>query len=196
MSCNGACNGTITVTASGGTPPYQYAINGGAFQASNSFTALCNGTYAVTIRDANNCTVILNQNITQPAILNLVQSAISPALCGTPNGSGTVSPSGGTAPYTYTIDGGASQVSPTFGGLAPGTHTVVVTDNRGCTRNLVITITATNAPTASVLSQTSTSKQTSAEMESVASKVLQSSKYSDDTKSFAGSVLSQANKKR
>ena len=157
VSCNGACNGSISVTASGGTPPYQYSINGGAFQASNSFTALCNGTYAVTIRDANNCTVVLNQNITQPAILNLTQGSITPAICGANNGSVTVVPAGGTAPYTYTIDGGASQASATFNGLAAGVHNVVVTDNRGCTRTLSITITATNAPVASILSKTNVS---------------------------------------
>ncbi|MGV3610638.1 MAG: choice-of-anchor L domain-containing protein, partial [Fluviicola sp.] len=158
VSCNGACNGTITVTApSGGTPPYQYSINGGAFQSGTAFTGLCNGTYAVTIRDANNCTLVLNQNITQPAILNLVQSAITPAACGVNNGTVTVTASGGTAPYSYTIDGGASQVSPSFGGLAPGPHTVVVTDNRGCTRNLVITITATSSPVVSVQTQTNVS---------------------------------------
>jgi len=157
VSCNGSCNGTITVTPSGGTPPYQYSINGGAFQVSNSFTALCNGAYAVTIRDANNCTVILNQTITQPAILNLTQGSITPATCGGNNGSVTVVASGGTAPYTYTIDGGASQSSATFNGLAPGVHNVVVTDNRGCIRNLSITITATNAPIASILNQTNVS---------------------------------------
>lgn len=157
VSCNGSCNGTITVTPSGGTPPYQYSANGGAFQISNTFTALCNGAYAVTIRDANNCTVILNQNITQPAILNLTQSAITPATCGANNGSVTVAPSGGTPAYSYTIDGGASQASATFNGLAAGVHNVVVTDSQGCTKNLSITITATNAPIASILNQTNVS---------------------------------------
>ncbi|MDN5072608.1 hypothetical protein [Aliarcobacter butzleri] len=46
------------------------------------------------------------------------------------------------------------------------------------------------------MSQTNTSKQTSAKMETIASKVLNSEKYSKETKSLAGTVLSQANKKR
>ncbi len=157
VTCNGACNGTITVAASGGTPAYQYSINGGPFQASNTFTGLCNGTYAVTIKDANNCTIILNQNITQPAVLNLTQSAIAPATCGANNGSVTVAPAGGTAPYTYTIDGGASQASATFNGLTAGTHTIVVTDSKGCTKNLSITITSSNSPVASIQSQNNVS---------------------------------------
>ena len=47
-----------------------------------------------------------------------------------------------------------------------------------------------------VLSQRSTAKQTGAAMEDVASRVLQSNKYSNETKSFAASVLSQSNVKR
>jgi large repetitive protein len=157
VSCNASCNGTITVTASGGTPAYQYSLNGGAFQASNSFTGLCNGTYAVTIKDANNCTVIINQTITQPAVLNLVQASIAPATCGANSGSVTVTPSGGTPAYTYTIDGGASQASATFTGLAAGVHNIVVTDSKGCTKSLSITILATGSPVASILSQTNVS---------------------------------------
>ena len=49
---------------------------------------------------------------------------------------------------------------------------------------------------ASVLSQRSTSKQTGVAMEDIASRVLQSNKYSNETKSFAASVLSQSNVKR
>lgn len=49
---------------------------------------------------------------------------------------------------------------------------------------------------ASVLSQSNTSKQTGADMETKASRVLKSNKYNDETKTFAASVLSQSNKKR
>lgn len=47
-----------------------------------------------------------------------------------------------------------------------------------------------------VLSQRDPSKQTGAAMEDKASRVLQSEKYSDTTKSLAASLLSQSNKKR
>ncbi|MFZ5868138.1 MAG: hypothetical protein ACOYXY_19805 [Thermodesulfobacteriota bacterium] len=48
----------------------------------------------------------------------------------------------------------------------------------------------------SVLAQTDSGKQTGAELEGLASKVLRSPKYSDDTKTLAASVLSQSNKER
>lgn len=49
---------------------------------------------------------------------------------------------------------------------------------------------------ASTLAQASTGKQTSAGMEAKAGRVLQSEKYSEETKTLAGSVVSQANKAR
>ena len=54
VTCNGAANGTITISApSGGYGTYQYSINGGgSWQASGSFTGLIPGNYVVQIRDA------------------------------------------------------------------------------------------------------------------------------------------------
>ena len=48
----------------------------------------------------------------------------------------------------------------------------------------------------SALSQSGTSNQTGGKMETTASKVLNSPKYSDQTKTFAASVFAQANKER
>src|SRR3989344_5108695 len=152
VTCNGLCNGTITATAAGGVAPYQYSLNGAAYQASNSFTGLCAGVYNITIRDANNCTVVVSATITQPTPLALSVSSTTPATCGLNNGAVTVSGSGGTINYTYNI-GGANQASPTFTGLAAGSYTVTMTDANGCTRTVPVTITATNVPTVSILSQ-------------------------------------------
>jgi hypothetical protein len=48
-------NGTLTISASGGTAPYQYKINSQAYQSSNTFTGLSAGTYSVGVLDASNC---------------------------------------------------------------------------------------------------------------------------------------------
>ncbi len=56
VSCNGGSDGSITVNAAGGTPPYQYSLNGGAYQGGAVFSGLSAGTYTVTVRDANGCT--------------------------------------------------------------------------------------------------------------------------------------------
>lgn len=48
--------GTITVTGSGGTAPYQYRLDAGSYQSSASFTGLYAGNYTVWVKDANGCT--------------------------------------------------------------------------------------------------------------------------------------------
>ncbi len=151
-SCNNTCNGGIAVTASGGTPGYQYGLNGGANQPSNNFSALCDGAYVVRVTDANGCFITVNTSITEPPVLNLALVSTVAATCGNNNGSLTVSASGGTPGYTYTV-GAVSQASGTFTGLAPGTYNVLVTDANGCTKNLSVTVASTVSPTASVLSQ-------------------------------------------
>lgn len=70
-NCTG---GSITITASSGTAPYQYSINGGTtYQSGNSFTGLAGGTYNVVVRDAATCT--RSQSVTLTFTNNLSISA-------------------------------------------------------------------------------------------------------------------------
>lgn len=151
-TCNNTCNGAITVTASGGTTAYQYSLNGAPNQASNSYAALCDGAYTVQVQDANSCTVTVNATITEPPVLNVTLVSTVPSTCAVNNGSVTVSASGGTPAYTYTL-GAASNTTGTFSGLASGTYNVTVTDANGCTKTLVVSVASTVAPTASITSQ-------------------------------------------
>ena len=132
VTCFGLCNGQISVNApTGGTPGYQYSINGGAFQAGNSFPGLCAGNYNIIVRDNNNCQFPINAiPITQPTDLTLAQTAIGPATCGVANGTVTVLAGGGTPAYTYTI-GGTSNATGVFTGLTAGPKVVTVTDANG-----------------------------------------------------------------
>jgi hypothetical protein len=56
-------NGSISITATGGTPPYQYKLNSSAFQSSNVFVSLAHGDYAITVNDASNCPASANVNV-------------------------------------------------------------------------------------------------------------------------------------
>jgi gliding motility-associated-like protein len=146
VSCNGGSNGTLTVTATGGTPGYTYSINGTTFQASNSFTGLAAGSYTITVKDANNCTSSTIKVITQPAVLAITDDGTSPASCAnTTDGASFITPTGGSAPYTYAWTGPSSFTSTTQDqvyNLAPGTYSVTVTDANACSAtltNLVVT---------------------------------------------------------
>ncbi len=147
ISCFGLCNGSITVNApSGGTPAYQYSINGGALQAGNTFPGLCVGSYNMLVQDANGCQFPMNGiAITQPTDLTLVQTAIAPATCGLNNGSVTVTAGGGSPAYTYTL-GAASNGTGIFPGLSSGPKVVTVTDSHGCTETLNINIASAAGP--------------------------------------------------
>ena len=140
VSCNGGSNGTLTVSATGGTPGYTYSINGTTFQASTSFTGLAAGSYTITVKDANNCTSSTIKVITQPAALAILDDGTSPASCAnTTDGASFITPTGGTTPYTYAWTGPSSFTSTTQDqvfNLAPGTYAVTVTDANSCTATL------------------------------------------------------------
>ncbi|MEL6833889.1 MAG: T9SS type A sorting domain-containing protein [Bacteroidota bacterium] len=136
---------TITVTASGGTAPLMYQLADGTPQSSPVFNDVANGTYAVTIIDANGCELELSATV---AVNTLVVSAslVNDISCFNANdGTITVNVSGGTAPYQYSLDGANFQTDNSFGGLAAGTYTVTVMDGEGFTQT-TNSITITNPP--------------------------------------------------
>jgi gliding motility-associated-like protein len=131
ITCNGACDGTATANASGGTPPYTYVWSpsgGNGPIASN----LCPQTYTVVVTDNNGCTASGQVVITEPAVLlaNVTDTDVS--CFGACDGTGTSTPTGGTPGYTYSwaaSGGTGSTTTP----LCPGNYTVTVTDLNGCT---------------------------------------------------------------
>lgn len=123
---------------SGGTLPYTYAIDGVSFGTSNVFTNLTNGTYTVTIKDANNCVFVTNaiaiDSLNPPTDLTFSTTPIS---CPTLKTDITVSVVDGDSPFIYEIIAPASAVlnngnSNVFIGLLADTYTVKVTDAKGC----------------------------------------------------------------
>jgi gliding motility-associated-like protein len=153
-SC-GQNNGSITATASGGTAPYEYSLNGNSFQSSGTFSDLPPGTYTVTVQDANLCSaisapiVLIAGNPPTVSISNTSQPS-----CGQNNGSITATASGGTAPYEYSLDGINYQSSNTFNNLPAGIYTVYVEDNSSCEDFVSVTLNASNAPTVNIVSTT------------------------------------------
>jgi len=130
VSVFGGNDGSVTVTASGGTAPYLYKIGSGIYQVSGTFSALTAGAYTVTVEDANLCTFIVPVTITEPpAFLGGTITLQKNVDCfGTSTGSVTVSGTGGVTPYEYSIDAVTYQSSGTFNGLADGSYTITVRD--------------------------------------------------------------------
>lgn len=140
VSCFGGSNGSITGSATGGTPNYVYTWMPGSVNGSgmNNLTA---GTYTLTITDANSCTGSNTVAITQPAAPVAVTVTATPNVCyaGTA-GSATAAATGGTSPYTYSWTPGG-QTGATATGLAAGTYTATATDTLGCTQSNTVTVT-------------------------------------------------------
>ncbi len=141
--CKGGNNGSVTIAGAGGTGPYEYRLGAGAYQASGTFGSLTAGVYAITIRDASLCTFSLPVNITEPATaLSGSIGSQTDVLCfGAASGSVTLSASGGTSPYQYSLDGVTYQSAATFSNLAAGSYNVAIRDDNLCIFNLPVDIT-------------------------------------------------------
>jgi len=138
-ACNAGADGTVTVTAAGGTAPLQYSLNAGPFQANGIFNGLTAGNYSVTVQDVNGCTTSTNLVVTEPTPVQANSNSTN-STCSNSNGSLAVNANGGTGAYQYSLNGGASQVGNTFNNLLAGNYTVTVTDANGCTVDVPVPV--------------------------------------------------------
>lgn len=143
----GSNTGTVTANVAGGTPPYQYSIDGGTtYQAGTFFTGLVAGQYTLVVKDAANCTNSAIVTITTSPAVFLTAIPAS-ATCGQNNGTITAFGTGGTAPLQYSINGNTFQAGNTFNDITPGTYTVYVKDAIGCIQTVTVTVGNVPAPT-------------------------------------------------
>jgi hypothetical protein len=130
VSCDGGNNGSASVTASGGTPPYLYMWNTGNTQS--SLSNLSAGNYQITVSDNKGCTKLQFVNISQPPPVLVSSNSATISSCQTTPVTLTATASGGNPGYTYLWSTGATtntiSVLPTSNTL----YTVTVTDTKGC----------------------------------------------------------------
>lgn len=139
VSCNGLCDGELTVSASGATSPYTYSWNTTPAQNTVKATGLCAGNYCVTVIDANNCSMSVCATIIQPAVLTNTFNTSDANCYGVCDGSITANPTGGTTAYSYLWSTNAT--SQTVNNLCAGNYSITITDSKGCTKLDAVTIT-------------------------------------------------------
>ncbi len=148
IRCFGINNGRIYISVTGGTAAFSYLWSDGN-TGSDRFGVTA-GTYTVTVTDAGGCTSQLSATVTANTQINANFSTVQ-ASCGQANGSATIAPSGGVAPYTVLWETGSNAL--TITGLAAGIYSATITDSLGCVRADSVAVSNTGSPTVQLQSQ-------------------------------------------
>lgn len=129
--------GAIDVTITQATQPYIVSWNTGA--TTEDIFGLSAGTYTITVTDANQCVEIVNITVgNNTGTLNIASNQLSNENCGNADGSIDITVAGGTLPYSFSWNNGATTED--IFNLAAGNYTITITDGNGCTFNTTYTI--------------------------------------------------------
>ena len=139
-SCSGSADGSLTVSASNGQPPYSYSWSNG--QNGSNLNNLPPGTYTVTVTDASACSRELSVNLPAPTPLQATLLTENAICQGAEDGAISVFLSGGTGAYDIQWSTGATGSS--INGLGPGLYSVTATDGNGCSFSTAASIQASS----------------------------------------------------
>ena len=145
IACSSANIGGVNLTVSGGTAAYSFQWSNG--ETTQNISGLAAGNYSVTISDANNCQSFASATISSTPGLQVIATGTNLSCNAANDGCVQVLVNGGTAPYDYLWSNNSTLDS--LCGLAPGTYTVIVTDN-GITNCIGFDTIVITAPTALV----------------------------------------------
>jgi hypothetical protein len=134
--CNGATNGSIDLTVTGGTPFYGFNWSSGP--TTEDISGLAAGGYTVTVTDGNGCTASSSITVGQPTTLLLGANHTNPSCTAVSNGSIDLFVTGGSPAYSYLWN--TTATTEDISGLPNGTYSVTVTDNNGCTASVTVTL--------------------------------------------------------
>ncbi|MFY7668876.1 MAG: T9SS type A sorting domain-containing protein, partial [Crocinitomicaceae bacterium] len=187
INCFGQSTAEISITATGGQGSYDYSLDGSTFQSGSVFSNLAAGEYQVISKDANGCQSEITIEITQPSqlVLNAIPTMIT--CFGNDNGSIAVNVSGGTSPYTNTIN----SPSGSFTSLSAGNYTITATDANWCNQTFNTTITEPTLVTLSGVPTAAASGTTNGSITLTGSGGLTPYTYSiNGTNYYSGSLFS------
>ncbi len=161
ISCFGADNGSIYISANGGTMPYSYSWTGPNLYTSTNedITDLEPGDYSLVVTDAKGCSNTLGPvTITEPELLVAALDSVKHIRCnGMNDGAIYISVTGGTSPYSYawTDTGSFTSTDQNITDLFAGEYSLMVTDTHGCTDSLLAISVTEPAPISASIDTTS-----------------------------------------
>jgi hypothetical protein len=132
VSCFGGSDGEVATSITGGVAPFQYQWTG-LTTTSSVATGLIAGSYTVKVTDKAGCKMEASASIEQPHQALTTNLTTVPVCYGRTNGSITVTTTGGTEPYLYSIDNGQSFQSDAVFLKGVGSYTLTSKDSKGCT---------------------------------------------------------------
>ena len=150
VSCNGASDGSIDVTVTGGAGNYTYSWNNG--ETTEDISDLTAGTYTLTVTDDNGCQQDITVEITESDEMTISEthsdySGFGVSCNGASDGSIDVTVTGGTGNYTYLWSNG--ETTEDLNDIAAGTYTVTATDENSCSIDITVEITESDEMTIS-----------------------------------------------
>ena len=153
VSCNGDSDGAIDITPAGGTGAGTYTFNwvdvtgNGTVAGDEDQNGLIAGDYAVTVTDANGCSVTASYTINENTALSVTEVITDVTVFGGSDGEIDVTASGGTGAGTYNYNWADNTGSGSVAGdedqtgLTAGTYDFTVSDANGCTWSTTYTVT-------------------------------------------------------
>jgi len=124
-------NGSITVIAHGGVPPYKYSIGGGPLQDQNVFANLIPGDYNIVIVDTRGCSTEVDINLHLLEVHTIDTILITNSTCNELNGILNIIPID-TGAFQFSLNGIMYQSSGIFDHIDAGMYNVFVLNPLGC----------------------------------------------------------------
>ena len=157
VACYGNSTGSVNLTVTGGTLPYNYQWSNSSSLVLNTFTQDITGqsadSYTVLVTDGNSCQSTLISTITQPNAPISLSGIVNDVNCYALNDGGIdLTVTGGTSPYSYSWTNSA--ISQDLTSIVAGFYTVTVTDFNLCTSSATFNVLQPNAALTASLNPT------------------------------------------
>ncbi len=152
-NCSGSNDGNIMLIVSGGSQPYTFAWQDGSNNC--DYPNAVAGQYSVSITDANGCMEIRTVSVNEPTAISTTTTSTNTSTANSNDGTASVTPVGGTGDFSFLWSNGATTQEIT--NLAPGSYSVVISDENGCSASAAVVVQGINCALNSNITNTNAS---------------------------------------